>query len=153
MWLCSAQLVFMVNGIINEAIRNNKKEIDIQIMDYKQCFDSMWMEVTINDMFEAGIKDDNLVLLYKANENNKVKIKTPCGNSEQILLKKIILQGETFGSIECSVQIDTFGKECINEEKLLYQYKDTVGIPPLGMVDDLLCVLMWSTNCPDELLS
>ena len=131
--------IFMVNGIINEAIRN-KKEIDIQIMDYKQCFDSMWMEETINDMFEAGIKDDNLVLLYKANENNKVKIKTPCGNSEQILLKKIILQGETFGSIECSVQIDTFGKECINEEKLLYQYKDTVGIPPLGMVDDLLCV-------------
>ena len=94
-------------------------------------------------MFEAGIKDDNLVLLFKANESNKVTIKTPCGNTEEISLNKIIMQGETFGSLECSVQIDTFGKECLVEKKLLYQYKGTVGIPPLGMVDDLLCV----SNC------
>ena len=36
--------------------------------------------------------------------------------------------------------VDTFGKECIRESKLLYTYKDEVGVPPLGMVDDVLTV-------------
>ena len=35
-----------------------------------------------------------------------------------------------------SLQVDTFGKECLDEEKHLYYYKRTVPIPPLGMVDD-----------------
>lgn len=32
------------------------------------------------------------------------------------------------------------GKECIEEQKHLYFYKDTVPIPPLGMVDDLFTI-------------
>ena len=49
-------------------------------------------------------------------------------------------KGGVFGPIKCSVQVDTIGKECIENDKHLYKYKDTVGIPPLGMVDDLLAV-------------
>ena len=36
--------------------------------------------------------------------------------------------------------MDTFGKECIEEGKYNYSYKGEVAIPPLGMVDDLLCI-------------
>ena len=36
--------------------------------------------------------------------------------------------------------MDTIGKECLVEEKLLYQYKSSVGIPPLGMADDLVSI-------------
>ena len=58
--------LFIVNGIINESIRM-KKEIDIEILDYKQCFDSMWLEETVNDLFETGLKNDNLNMIYKMN--------------------------------------------------------------------------------------
>ena len=37
-------------------------------------------------------------------------------------------------------QVDTFGKECLEERKYVYTYKGEVDIPPLGMVDDLICV-------------
>ena len=50
------------------------------------------------------------------------------------------MQGETLGPIECSVTIDTFGKECLDQKKYLYSYKGLVGIPPLAMVDDLACI-------------
>ena len=50
------------------------------------------------------------------------------------------MQGEIFGPLCCSVQVDTFGKECIQEKKHLYNYKNEVGVPPLAMVDDLLCI-------------
>ena len=34
--------IFVINGIINDVLSSNKKTpVDIQIMDYKQCFDSM----------------------------------------------------------------------------------------------------------------
>ena len=44
------------------------------------------------------------------------------------------------------MQTDTFGKECLEEKKHLYQYRGVVGIPPLAMVDDLLSV----TECGVE---
>ena len=36
--------------------------------------------------------------------------------------------------------MDTFGKECLEEGKYNYTYKGEVEIPPLGMVDDLICI-------------
>ena len=38
------------------------------------------------------------------------------------------------------VYIDTTGKECITEGKYLYKYKDSIKIPPLAMMDDLMCI-------------
>ena len=50
------------------------------------------------------------------------------------------MQGETFGPLSCSVQVDSFGKECLLENKHLYFYKGEVGVPPLAMVDDLVSI-------------
>ena len=50
------------------------------------------------------------------------------------------MQGETFGPLCCSVQVDSFGKECLQKGNLLYQYKGEVGLPPLAMVYDLVCI-------------
>ena len=54
--------VFMINGIINEVINGKAKSIDIEIIDYRQCFDSMWLSESINDLYESGIRDDNLMM-------------------------------------------------------------------------------------------
>ena len=133
--------IFVINGIIHDVLSSKKKKpIDIQIMDYKQCFDSMWLEETMNDLFEAGVTDDNLALLYEANKEVDVAINTPTGLTVREKIEKIILQGDVFGPIECSVTVDTFGKECLEEDKHLYLYKDCVKIPILSMVDDALAI-------------
>ena len=44
------------------------------------------------------------------------------------------------GSPACSVTIYSFGKECIEQHKYQYHYKGKEPVPPLAMVDDLLCV-------------
>ena len=97
-------------------------------------------------MFEAGIDDDSLALIYEANKKNQVAITTPFGITERKLVDKIVLQGEVFGPLQCSVQVDSFGKECLLQDKHLYYYKGDVGIPPLAMVDDLLAI----SNCGME---
>ena len=55
-------------------------------------------------------------------------------------ITNVVMQGEVFGPLCCSVQVDTFGKECVHKRKYLYEYKDEVGIPPLAMVDDLALI-------------
>ena len=72
--------LFILNGIINDAL--NSKDIDLIIVDYKQCFDSMWLDECMNDLFKAGVQDDHLALLYKANIINQVSVKTPFGKTE-----------------------------------------------------------------------
>ena len=44
------------------------KPITLFITDYRQMFDSIDLEQAISDIFDAGVNDDNLVLLHKANE-------------------------------------------------------------------------------------
>ena len=77
-------------------------------MDYKQCFDSLWLEECINDLFEAGITDEKLALIYKLISVNQVAVKTPFGLTESRRVEKIVLQGDVLGPLECSVTVDTF---------------------------------------------
>ena len=64
--------IFVLNSVINDVIQNKKQSIDVEILDYKQCFDSMWMEECVNDLWEAGIQDDHLALIYEVNKNVNV---------------------------------------------------------------------------------
>ena len=110
------------NGIINDVINGKAEPIDIQIIDYRQCFDSMWLSESINDLFESGIQNKNLALMHAGNAENHVVVKTPAGITERKVIKKIVMQGEVTGPGQCSNQIDTVGKECLEETKLLYKY-------------------------------
>ena len=133
--------LFIINGIIFDHARSKaRNQISISIYDCELCFDSMWQEEVINDLFDAGVKNDKLALLHKVNQVNKVAVKTPNGLSERKEVNNIICQGEPWGPIECSLQIDKLGKESLNEYLDPYKYKNEVAIPALGWVDDLITV-------------
>ena len=100
----------------------------------------MWLEEVTNDLYEAGIKNRNLALIYEANKTNQVAVQTPHGLTDRIQLDRIVMQGETLAPLECSVQVDTFGKECLQQNKLLYFYRGKVGIPPLALMDDVASI-------------
>ena len=75
--------LFVINGIVFDHARaKNKKSITIGIYDYRLCFDSMWQAEVINDLFDAGVQDDKLALLYEINKINKVAVNTADGLSE-----------------------------------------------------------------------
>ena len=117
--------------------------VDFEILDFRQCFDSMWLDETINDLYETGLKNNNLNLIYKLNENNKVAVITPHGLTDRVDINKIVMKGENLAPLECSVQVDTIGKECMFENTNLFFYRESIPVPPLSMVDDLICV----SNC------
>ena len=66
----------------------------------------MWLADTMNDLYEAGVTDDNLAVIYQANKEVNVAVKTPTGLTVRAMIEKIILQGDVFGPIKCSVSVD-----------------------------------------------
>ena len=72
--------IWILNGIIHETLKNrNMKPVLLQFYDYKQMFDSINLKEAISDIYEYGVNDDNLQLIYKANEKIHMAVKTPVG--------------------------------------------------------------------------
>ena len=132
--------LFIINGIIHDVLKNkNRKPIVIQIYDYSQMFDSMNLKFAISDIFEAGLKNSDLQLLYEGNKEIHMAIKTPDGPTETSTIENSVLQGDTFGSLLASVQVDSIGKECVRSE-YGYKYQNVLPIGMLGLVDDTICI-------------
>ena len=132
--------LFVINAVMNDAFKN-KKEIDIEIMDIAKCFDKMWFEETSNDIFRAGVNDDKFVLLANSNLKSQVAVKTPWGSTtERITLEKLEMQGTVPAPLKASVQLDTLGKECIENNEGLFKYKECIQITTLIMIDDVLAI-------------
>ena len=110
------------------------------VLDFKQMFDSECLYECLNDVYEAGVDDDYFPLLYEANRETYVAVQTPSGLTKRETIKEIVMQGDVLAPLISSLQVDTMGKECLEEDKHLYYYKDLVPIPPLGLVDDLFTI-------------
>ena len=132
--------IFIINGIIHDVMKaKNSKPALLQIYDYAQMFDSIYLKEAISDVFDNDFNDDMLPLVYKANQEIHMAVNTPCGLSERQKLENIVLQGDTFGSLLASVQVDTIGKHC-QQSGYGYKYKDSLEISMLGLVDDIIGV-------------
>ena len=132
--------LFVVYSIINSVLNKEGPPVDIHLYDLRKCFDGLWLEECCNNLYEAGITDDKLALIFEGNRTNRVAVKTPGGLTDRVSMERIVMQGGVTGPLCCSVQTDCIGKESIANGEHLYMYKGTVGIPTLAMVDDLLKV-------------
>ena len=138
--------LFLVHSIINPA-KQTKQNIDLTLYDSHQCFDGLWLEECLNDLYDNGIRDDKLNMIYQGNLSNNVCVNTPVGQSDRVQIKNIVTQGGPLGVSLCSVTVDSIGKEALaddeddNEtnEEYIYKYHN-VKIPPLSMVDDVITI-------------
>ena len=129
-----------MNAITNYVIKEKSEPIDIQVYDVEKCFDSLWLQECINDLYEAGLDNDKLPILFYENQNAKVAIKTQQGITSRVNIKNIVMQGSVWGSLFCTTTMEKLGKLCYENKELLYKYKNVVDVPPLGMVDDILSI-------------
>ena len=138
--------IFVLNAITNSVVNGKEDPVDIQLFDVEKCFDALCVEECINDIFEAGLDNDKLNLLYIENQNANIAIKTPGGKSKRKSIKNIIMQGTVWGSLLCTATMDKLGQLVYKNPELTYKYKGVVETPSLGMVDDILCIQKCSTQ-------
>ena len=68
------------------------KPILLQFYDYSQIFVSIDLKEAISDIYDTGVDEYNLALLYRGNEEIHMAVKTANGLSE----RNCVLQGDTF---------------------------------------------------------
>ena len=66
-------------------------------------------------------------------------VNTPSGLTDREKVENSVLQGETWGSLLASVQVETIGKKC-EELGYGYNYKNSLYVGILGLVDDIIAV-------------
>ena len=98
--------------MINDTINGTGPKTDFQVMDIIKCFDKMDFRETINDLYDNNMKNDNLAVLAETSKITRVAIKSPVGMTDTREKEEIITQG--------------LGKECINQDKGLFKYKECV---------------------------
>ena len=133
--------LFIIHGVINSVVQGEDSCIDIQVYDLEQAFDALWLEDTLNDLYDYlpdNARDDKLALVYQTNTTNLVAVNTAAGQTARVNIPTIVQQGSGWGPLQCSVTMDKIGK--IAKERGIHQYvyKGMVRILPLACVDDLL---------------
>ena len=128
--------LFVVYSVINETLRCKDSPCkDFVFTDVSQCFDSLWTQKTLLDLYANGVKSNMLNLIHELSKNARIVIKTPIGNTEQGNIENIIMQGETLSGILCTSTMDKTAKDSKTKSLL---YRGEVSVPRLGFVDDIL---------------
>ena len=133
--------LFIVYGIINSVLKEEKGCIDLQIYDLIKAFDSLWLEDCLNDICESLPEeklDDKIAMIYESNVKNLVAVNTTVGQTDRVDMPRVVMQGGTFGPLLCSNSIDKLGKKCHQRGEHTFLYKKLVRVMPLSMTDDLL---------------
>ena len=135
---------FIINGIIHDTIASKSKSVDFAILDYRQCFDALAVDICTNDLYILGVTNDHLNLFYECDSQSNIAVKTPLGLTDRVNVQKIVKQGEIVSSLKCTVTVDSIAeKHEENLNKHLFLYKEIVPVPPLTMVDDTVGI----ANC------
>ena len=90
--------LFIIRGIINYA-KYLGKELWLTFYDIEKCFDSLWLEDCINSLWDMGVRNDILSLIYLMNKEARVTVKTPVGDTDTILLTNLVKQGTVLGPV------------------------------------------------------
>ena len=88
--------LLILNGIINSVIKGGEESIDIQVFNIEKAFDSIWLEDSVNDVYDSLTEDnrnEKLLLLYKMNHLNLVGIRTSFGLTTRANIPDITQQG------------------------------------------------------------
>ena len=118
--------LFIIYGVINNVIRDNLPCIDLQIYDIMKAFDALWLEDCMNDLYDSlheESRDDKVVTIYLANQDNLIAVNTAVGLTDRVNIKNIVQQGGTWGSLLCSNSIDSVCRKSSSRRGHLYYYK------------------------------
>ena len=105
--------LFIIYAVINSVMKSESSCVDIQIYDLVKAFDVLWLQGTMNDLYDTlpdRSRDDRLGLLYQLSKNNLVAVNTAVGQTNRVQIQEFTAQGGTWGPILCSNTIDSVGK-------------------------------------------
>ena len=122
---------------ILELINHNRylnKETFLLFIDMEKCFDKLWLESGISELWRSGMNSHDANIIYLMNKNAKIVVETPVGETKEFNVRNTVKQGTIYGPLICSKEMELVNK--INE-KAVTIYSPTLEIESLIYVDDI----------------
>ena len=129
----AADNTFLLRGCIDHAVYIGQP-VYLVLYDYKQCFDSLWLDESLLSLWRVGIQDRMFAMLYQLNRNSDVTVKTSVGTTATFNVKKLVKQRTISGTCLCSTSTGEY-PVFNNESGIIIQ---DLKIGPLAFIDDLI---------------
>ena len=78
--------LFILRATVHHAKYLNKELLSDYPLRHRKCFDGLWLEHCINSLWDLGVKDDTLFLIYLMNTKASLTIRTPMGDTYPLIL-------------------------------------------------------------------
>ena len=124
---------FITFSII-ERNRYLNKPTYIFYADAEKCFDKMWLEDAVIELWMQGTNIRDAVMIKKMNEEARIIIHTPVGDTEEIICENIVRQGTVYGPQLCGVsmaRVNGIGRDIVT------MYGPNLIIRSTQFVDDV----------------
>ena len=126
------------NTMIMLAVAERNKYLNkptfLTFADVKKCFDKLWLEDGVRELWRNGMSTRDCVAVKKMNEVAEAIVATPVGNTEPLKLENTVRQGTVNGPPICAAVMDTINS--IGYDTITH-YGPYLIIKTLAYVDDL----------------
>ena len=122
--------LFLLRSLIDHS-KYMGKQLWLRFYDIEKCFDSLWLEDCINSLWDNGVKNDILSLIYNLIVKVNVTIKAPFGHTQVLPLENLVKQGTVLGPALNNCSLDR-----VCQESLGYHI-GSVEIKSMEFVDDI----------------
>ena len=102
--------IFIMNGVVDHALYLNQS-LFMTSYDYATCFDSLWLQDSLLSLWDTGIQNRALSLIYELNKSASIQVNTPFGFTQPFSAPMIVKQGTVFGSKLCCASTAEVVKE------------------------------------------
>ena len=79
----------MMLTIRDNNMRLNKKTY-VYFADAYKCFDRLWLKDCLVELWKAGMREREVMMIYEMNKLAKIVINTPIGNTKEIEVSDIV---------------------------------------------------------------
>lgn len=122
----------MVNAVIDEGKRLGKL-VYLFFADLVKCFDRLWLKDCLNDLHECGMREKEIMILYKLNKEAKFKVLTPVGETDEVTVNEVVKQGTVYGPKLCGASTGKVN-DGLEIEEIIYP---EVKLQAITFVDDI----------------
>merc|ERR1712072_849877 len=122
----------LMQAVIDEGKRLGKP-VYLFFADLVKCFDRLWLKDCLNDLYDCGMEERDILILYEMNKQANFKVSTPAGITEEVKVDEIVKQGTVYGPKLCCASTGKVN-EGLELEEVIYP---DVSIQAVTFVDDI----------------
>ena len=111
------------------------KETYITFADVQKCFDRMWVDDGVKDMWLKGMDSRDCIMVRNMNRSAVAVIDTPVGVTREIKVKHTLKQGTVIGPDVCKISMDSINNRSI---PIITAYGPDLDIQGLAFMDDVV---------------